>query len=735
MPIVFHEISKTFHLYNNEISYVFKVLKNDSLGQLYFGKKIHDKESFDELFEVKKHDMAPAVYDGDLAFSMEHTKQEYPSYNHGDMRYPAFTVKHENGSTVNEYTYASHIIYQGKKKIDGLPSTYVEDDREATSLEVTLHESNTNTDMILYYTIYEELPVICRHVKFIQQGKENITLERALSISLDLPDSNYQMMELTGAWSRERHVEYRDVVHGIQQIYSLRGHSSHQYNPFIALKRKETNEFYGEIIGCSLIYSGNFIGQVESDNQNVLRMTMGIHPETFAWTLHEAESFETPEAVLVYSKDGINGMSQVYHELYRNRLVRGKWRNQDRPILVNNWEATYMDFDEDRLMKIVDTASELGVELFVLDDGWFGKRNDDTSSLGDWYVNTDKLSNGLNGLADKVHLKGMLFGLWIEPEMVNKDSCLYQEHPEWVMVDPQYHASPGRNQFVLDFSRKEVVDHIFHMLDKIFSETKIDYIKWDMNRSMSEVYSSDKQQGKVTHQYILGVYDLYERFIKKYPDILFESCASGGARFDAGMLYYAPQCWTSDDTDAIERLKIQYGTSICYLISSMGAHVSAVPNHQLHRTTPLNTRFNVACFGAFGYEMDLSKMNAFEKEEVKEQVTFMKRYRHVLQYGTFYRLLSPFESNRAAWMVVAKDKKTAIVGVYKIMQDVMGPFERLLLKGLNEDIKYHIDLLDEDMYGDELMYAGMSITDTSGVETYGKNNGDYQSRLYILKAK
>lgn len=735
MPIIFHESSKTFHLYNDEISYIFKVLKNNSLGQLYYGKKIRDKESFDELFEVKKHDMAPAVYDGDLAFSMEHTKQEYPCFNHGDMRYPAFTVVHENGSTVNEYQYVSYVIYQGKKKIDGLPATYVEDGTEATSLEITLHESVTDTDMILYYTIYEKLPVICRHVKFIQNGKEDITLERALSISLDLPDSNYQMMELTGAWSRERNVEYRDVKHGVQQIYSLRGHSSHQYNPFIALKRKETNEFIGEVIGCSLVYSGNYIGQVESDNQNVLRLTMGIHPETFEWTLKQNESFETPEAVLVYSEKGLNGMSQTYHTLYQNRLARGKWRDQVRPVLVNNWEATYMDFDEEKLMKIVDTAQELGVELFVLDDGWFGKRNDDTSSLGDWYVNTNKLPNGLKGLSDKVHSKGMMFGLWIEPEMVNKDSDLYKQHPEWVMVDNDYHASPGRNQFVLDFSRKEVVDYIFHMLDKIFSETKIDYIKWDMNRSMSEVYSENKQQGKVAHQYILGVYDLYERLTSKYPDILFESCASGGARFDAGMLYYAPQCWTSDDTDAIERLKIQYGTSMCFPISSIGAHVSAVPNHQLHRITPLSTRFNVSCFGAFGYEMDLSLLPEEEKEEVKHQISFMKEYRQLLQFGTFYRLLSPFESNRVSWMVVSKDMKTAIVGVYKIMQDVMGPFERVHLKGLDESLLYHVDLLQQDVYGDELMYAGLSVTDTSGVETYGKDNGDYQSRLYVLKAK
>lgn len=740
MPIIFHEKSKTFHLYNEKISYIFKVLKNGTLGQLYYGKRIRDKESFDELFEVRKRAMSPYTYEGDLTFSLEHIKQEYPCFNHGDLRYPAFTITHENGSTVNEYVYTSHVIYDGKKKIDGLPATYTEEDKEATSLEVTLHESHTNTDMILYYTIYENLPVICRHVKFIQCGQETITLNRALSVCLDLPDSAYDMLELTGTWCRERHIEWRPLQHGIQAVYSMRGHSSHHYNPFITLKRKHTDENQGEAIGCALVYSGSFLGQVEVDNHDVTRLTMGIHPEQFEWDLTKGESFETPEVVLVYSDSGLNAMSQTYHQLFQKRLARGVWRDKDRPILVNNWEATYMDFDEEKLMPIIHSAKEMGIELFVLDDGWFGARNDDTAGLGDWYVNMDKLPSGLVGLSQKVHEEGMMFGLWIEPEMVNKNSDLYRAHPDWVMNDPAYNCAHCRNQYVLDFSRKEVVDYIFQLLDQAICDANIDYIKWDMNRSMSDVYSrvEGKQQGRVVHEYILGVYRLYEMLIAKYPNILFESCASGGARFDSGMLYYAPQCWCSDDTDAIERISIQYGTTMCYPISSIGAHVSDVPNHQLKRITPLNTRFNVACFGAFGYELDLSKMPKEEQEEVKQQVAFMKQYRHILQYGTFYRLQSPFASNEAAWMVVSKDKKQAIVAYYRILQKVMGPFKRLYLEGLDENTQYHIDLLNQDVFGDELMHAGMVISDASSgenEEAYTGRNGDFQSRLYVLEAK
>ena len=472
---------------------------------------------------------------------------------------------------------------------------------------------------------------------------------------------------------------------------------------------------------------------------------MGIHPNTFSWELKRGESFQTPEAVMVYSDHGLNGMSQTYHTLYRSRLARGYWRDRERPILINNWEATYFNFNEEKIMKIVRTSKELGIELFVLDDGWFGKRDDDTSSLGDWYPDLKKLPEGIAGLAKKVEAEGMKFGLWFEPEMTNKESRLYREHPDWILATPGRKVSVGRNQYVLDFSRDEVVDAIFGQMKKVLTEAPISYIKWDMNRSMSEVYSASagaQDQGKVMHKYILGVYRLYDMLTKEFPEILFESCASGGARFDPGLLYYAPQCWTSDDTDAVERCKIQYGTSFVYPVSSMGSHVSAVPNHQLLRNTSLEMRANVAYFGTFGYELDPNRLTDEEKQEVKEQIAFMKKYRRLIQYGTFYRLLSPFEGNEMAWMVVSEDRKQAVVGYYKILQSVNGPYKKVRLQGLDPDRKYHVRRIEEgqyeeDLYGDELLWYGLNVSDSSSGENrevYNGRNGDYQSRLYLLES-
>lgn len=739
MTVIFHEKTKTFHLYNDEISYIFTILENGTPGQLYSGERLNDKEDYSELLEMKRRANAPCTFEGNLNFSLEHLKQEYPLYGHGDLRYPALSIRKENGSGIFEFSFAGYRIYEGKEGIPSLPAIYSNDGKDMETLEVTLTDTHTDTDVILYYTIVKDLPVIARHTRIVQRGKEKITLERAMSMNLDLPDSDYEMMELTGAWSRERHVEYRKLVTGVQSIYSMRGHSSHQFNPFICLKREETTENSGECFGFTILYSGSFLGSVEVDNYHVTRVQIGIHPDNFTWPLENGEFFDTPESIMVYSTSGLNCMSQTFHSLFNNNLVRGKYKNAARPILINNWEATYFDFNEEKILKIAETAAKAGIELFVLDDGWFGKQNDDHRGLGDWYVNTEKLPHGLSGLSDKIHDLGMQFGIWIEPEMVNYDSDLYRNHPDWVMTDPDYKACHGRNQFVLDFSRKEVVDGIFGMLDQIFSEADINYVKWDMNRTMSEVYSvahKPDEQGKVMHEYILGVYDLYERLLTKYPDILFESCASGGSRFDAGMLYYAPQAWTSDNTDAVERLKIQYGTSYLYPISSMGAHVSAIPNHQMFRNTPLSTRGNVAFFGAFGYELDLSKLTDEEMALVKQQVSFMKEYRDVLQFGDFYRLKSPFTSDETVWETVSQDKSAAVVGYYRILNEVNVGYRRIRLQGLDEEAFYHVSVLDRVIEGRELMTAGLILSDyTSGEngETYTGDNGDFTSRLYILK--
>lgn len=739
MPIIFHKNTKEFHLYNNEISYIFCILRNGQPGQIYYGRKIKDRESFQHLIEYSMRDMAPCTYEGDRTFSMEYLKQEYPSYGHGDMREPAYEILQEDGSRITEFTFEDYVILKGKRKLEGLPAVYTESDEEAETLEIYLRDRVMNTKIILSYTIFENLPVIIRNTRFVHEGESSIVLERAMSLNLDLPDDRYEMVELTGAWARERYVKTAPLHEGIQAIYSMRGHSSHQFNPFFALKRPETTEDAGEAIGISLVYSGNFLGQTAVDTFGVARAMIGIHPEGFSWTLKKGETFQTPEAVLVYSGEGLGKMSRTFHRLYRKRLARGYWRDRVRPVVINNWEATFMDFTEDKILKFAETARKLGVEMMVLDDGWFGHRDDDTSSLGDWYPDPKKLPQGIRGLAEKIENMGMKFGLWIEPEMVNKDSRLYEEHPDWVINVPYRHACHGRNQFVLDFSKEEVVDYIGDQISGILRNAPVSYIKWDMNRSISEAFSQGRkaeEQGKLFHRHILGIYRLYERLTSEFPEVLFESCASGGARFDPGMLYYAPQCWTSDNTDAVERLRIQYGTSFVYPLSSMGCHVSEAPNQQTFRNTPLSTRAETAYFGCFGYEMDLDTLTEEEKEEVKEQIQYYKRIRKLIMEGTFYRLISPFEGDEAAWMVVSEDKRHALAGYYRMRQPANAPLKRLTLKGLDPDVRYQIRETGLEAYGDELMRAGMAISDyASGIREKKERQGDYQSRLFELTAQ
>jgi len=733
MAIIFHQDSKEFHIHNEQVSYIIKILDNHQLGNLYYGKKIHDKADFSYLLQGELRSLAAYVFEGDYRLSLQYTKQEYPSYGTTDFRYPAFEIKQENGSKITNFEYKSHKIFKGKKKLEGLPATYVEDDNEAETLEITLYDTVIKTELILSYTIYKELPVITRNAKFIHIGKCTIILNRAMSTSIDLPDDNFEMIHLAGAWSRERHVKTRKIEQGIQGIYSMTGTSSSEHNPFIALKRPNADEFSGEVYGFSLIYSGNHLEQVEVTPHDMTRVIMGIHPDTFEWTLGEGETFQTPEAVMVYSGSGINKMSQAFHKLYRTRLVRGEWRDKVRPILINNWEATEMAFTEEKILSIAKDGKDLGMELFVLDDGWFGKRENDKAGLGDWYVtNFNKLPEGITGLANKVEAMGIKFGLWFEPEMLNKDSDLYRAHPDWILSTPNRSTSPSRNQHVLDFSRKEVVDYIYGLMEKLLSEAKISYVKWDMNRYITECYSAAQDaagQGKVFHEYILGVYDLYERLTNKFPYILFESCSSGGARFDPGILYYAPQTWTSDDTDAIERLKIQYGTSYVYPISSMGSHVSAVPNQQIGRITPIETRANVAYFGAFGYELDLNLLSDEEKEKVKAQVVYCKAHRELISKGVFYRITSPFEGNITAWMIVSEDKTEAIAGYYSVLNSANEGWKRLKLVGLDDNKRYRINEDNQKVYyGDELMNAGVVIDK----KILNANGTDFSSILYYL---
>lgn len=739
MPIIYNEKTREFHLYNQEISYIIKILDNDQPGQLYYGKRLTHREDFSHLFEYAMRDMSPYAFEGNSTFSLENIKQEYPTFGCGDMRFPAYEIERENGSHVVEFVYKEHKIYNGKPKLEGLPATYVESDDEAQTLELVLEDTSINTRIVLLYTIYEAFPVIARSVRFECDSDEKITLLSAMSACVDLPDKDYEMIDLAGVWARERHVRRHKLDYGIQSIYSMRGCSSYQFNPFLALARENADEFQGQVYGFSLVYSGNFLAQTEVDNYDTARVLMGIHPNGFKWTLEKGESFQTPEMVMVYSEAGLNGMSQTFHKLYRTRLARGTWRDKVRPILINSWEAFYFDFDAPKLLGLADAATDLGMELFVLDDGWFGKRDDSTSSLGDWYPNEEKLKGTLKELAEKINAKGLKFGLWIEPEMTNKDSDLYRAHPDWLLAEQGKRICHSRTQYVLDFSKKEVREYIGDMLENLLAEVPVSYIKWDMNRTFSEVFSNgnDREyQGKVCHKYILGVYELYERLTSRFPHVLFESCASGGARFDPGMLYYAPQGWTSDDTDAIERLKIQYGTSMVYPVSCMGSHVSASPNHQTNRVTPIETRADVAYFGTFGYELDLLKLGEEDKAEIRRQIAFMKEKRDLIQKGTFYRLKSPFEGNETAWMIVSEDQKKALVGYYRVMQPVNVGFKRLKLKGLKEDTCYKVSGYAYDCYGDELMQVGMILSDSaSGVWKKGVNDkGDFQAEVFEIVA-
>ncbi|XZL30378.1 alpha-galactosidase [Clostridium perfringens] len=733
MPIIFHKELKEFHLYNKEISYIIHILPNGHVGNLYFGKKIDPYKTYNHLFEGIYRPLAAYVYEGDNKFSLQNTRQEYPTFGLSDFRKGAFLIKQENSSEISDFKYESHKIIEGKLKLKGLPQTYVENKEDATTLEITLLDEVIKSKLKLYFTIFEDRAVITRSASFLNLSNKTINIEKAMSFNLDLPDSNYNMIQLNGAWGRERHVHDRSIKEGTQGFYSLKGASSAEFNPFLALRRPNTDEFSGEVIGFSLVYSGNFMAEIDVDTYNQTRIMMGIHPDRFSWPLNLNEEFYTPEVVIVYSDKGLNYMSQVYHSLYRECLMRGKWKNSVRPILLNSWEALSFSIDEEKIKELATNASKLGVELFVLDDGWFGKRNNDNAGLGDWTVNKEKFPNGLNEIIEYINKLGMDFGIWIEPEMVNKDSELYRFHPDWIIHDPNRKPSHTRNQYTLDFSRDEVVDHIYNQIEKLLSDYNISYVKWDMNRYITECYSKDKGanlQGTVYHKYILNVYKLYDKLTTRFPNILFESCSSGGARFDPGMLYYAPQTWTSDNTDAMERIKIQYGSSLVYPLISMGSHVSESPNQQVFRETALETRANVAYFGNLGYELDVNKLSDVEKEEIKKQIQFYKENREVFQFGEFYRIKNPYNNNISAWMVKSNDEKTIILGCYKLLNHANEGKERVKLFGLDKDGDYKLSYpYEKEFKGDELMNVGISMND----DYFCNSGNDFSSVLYLLR--
>lgn len=726
MSIIYNESNRIFHLQAKDTSYVLQVLERGYVAHLYWGRKVKTS-NLSHLLQFKERAFSPNPYPYDLSLSLDTLPQEYPAYGNTDFRSPAYQIQLENGSTISDLRYKSHKILKGKPQLKGLPATYIESEDEAETLQLELVDTVTGLEVILSYTVYEQFNAITRSVLFMNKGNQPLKILRALSMSVDFSDADFDFMQLSGAWARERHIKRRPLVSGSQSVESRRGTSSHQQNPFIALLRRDTNEDYGEAYGFNLVYSGNFLAQAEVDQYDNTRVSIGINPFDFTWILGPGEEFQTPEVVLVYSDSGIGKMSRTYHKLYRTRLCRGQYRDRVRPILINNWEATYFDFNAEKIESIAKSAKELGIELFVLDDGWFGKRDRDNCSLGDWFVNRKKFPEGLEDIVKKVNDMGMQFGLWFEPEMISADSDLYRAHPDWCLHVPNRPCSEGRNQLVLDLSRKEVCDAIIKMVSDILSSAPITYVKWDMNRHLTEIGSASlpaEKQRETAHRYVLGLYRIMDEITRAFPHILFESCSGGGGRFDPGILYYMPQTWTSDNTDAVSRLYIQYGTSIVYPVSTMGAHVSAVPNHQVHRNTSLEMRGNVAMSGNFGYELDLTKLTEEEKGIVKKQVAYYKDIRHLVQFGEFYRLISPFEGNEAAWMFVSEDQTEALVAYFNILAQPNPPMKKLRLKGLNPVINYRLMDTDKIYGGDELMFIGLNIPELKG---------DFQSVVWRFK--
>ena len=735
MSIQVNASNRLFHLQTKHTSYVFHVIEDGSLGQLYYGPKIPFKDDYANLNTREEHDCTNTRTDEDVEFQAELLKQEYAGLGKGDYRYPAFQITSPNGSRTSEFQYRDYELKDGKERLTDLPSTFADDSNDSQTLTVKLADGDL--ELQLHYTVFADEDVIVRSTTFVNYGK-TVFLNRALSAQLDLPDANYDFIQFAGSWSRERHLHRSHLRPGTQSISSLRTASSHQENPFFMLARPHTDNNQGAVFGFNFVYSGNFLDSVEVDQFDTTRVLIGINPDEFGWKLNSGDSFQTPEVIFSYTDNGFNALSQQLGAFYAQHLINPHFAHQERPILINNWEATFMDFTEDKLMPIVERAKELGIEMFVLDDGWFGHRDDDRSSLGDWFVDEKKFNHGIAGFAKRVHDLDMKFGLWFEPEMISIDSKLYQTHPEWMIKTPGRGQTPGRHQFVLDMSRKEVVDYLFGLMSHIIQDAKLDYIKWDMNRNITEMYGADlpaDQQLEFSHRYILGVYDLYDRLTKAFPDVLFESCASGGGRFDLGMMYYAPQAWCSDDTDAVERIKIQDGTSYGYTPSMWGAHVSAVPNDQVGRLTSIDMRAKVAYFGAFGYELDVTELSDEEQATIKQQVAFYKQYRKLFQFGTFYRLETPDTSDNVyGWETVSPDKQTAIGMRYQILNGANPAYIRYYFKGLDPERRYTVNDGSEVFSGAELMNAGYFVPRVMNRLQSPKVPSDVHADMFIVKA-
>ena len=707
MSIVVDEKRKLFTLHTKNTTYQIKADIIGTLLHVYYGEKTDDSDKSyavcisDRGFSGNPYEMGQE----NKRYSLDALPQEYSCFGTGDYRVSALKVQNADGSFAASLRYKDYRVYSGKYRIDGLPAVYA-DGETADTLEIILEDVASGLEALLLYGVLEENDVITRTAKFVNRGDSNIVLQKAASMCIDWMQGEYEMITFYGRHAMERNVQRKEIGHGSCSVGSVRGASSHQYNPFAILCGKNTSEESGCCYGFSFLYSGEFLMEAEKDQIGQTRFICGIHPDNFAWNLQAGEEFDTPEIMMSCSMEGLGALSRNLHRTIRRNICRGKWKEKRRPVLINNWEATYFNFTGRQLVDIAKNAAELGVELFVLDDGWFGKRDDDNSGLGDWFPNEKKIGCPLKELAEKITSCGMGFGLWFEPESISEDSNLYCEHPEWAVMIPGRKPVLSRNQLVLDFSRKDVQDYIISRMSQIFEETPISYVKWDFNRSVCDKFSNvldSAHQGEFAHRFVLGLYRVLETLTANFPNILFEGCSGGGGRFDAGMLYYTPQIWCSDNTDAVARLEIQYGTSFGYPVSSMGAHVSATPNHQTRRIAPFSTRGCVAMAGTFGYELDITKLSDDEKEQVKKQIGRFKEYYKLIQYGEYYRLLPPSDRQCTAWEMADAGGREALVSVvYHHVEANAAPVV-VKVQGLKAEANYRMHL---NMDGMETLQDG-----------------------------
>lgn len=713
MAIRYWKEKQIFSIDTKNTTYQMKVDSYGFLLHLYYGAKVNGAMDYLLTYADRGFSGNPAEAGADRTYSLDVLPQEYPTWGTGDYRNAALLIQNADHSESCKLQYAGHTIKKGKYNLQGLPAVYAEEN-EAETLEIYMEDCVSNLKVTLLYGVVEQLDIITRSVIIENHGSEDIIIEKAGSACLELLPGQYDLLSFCGRHTMERTVQRKRIGYGSSVFESRRGTSSHQYNPAFILADVNATEDRGNCYGIAFVYSGGFRFETEKDPYDQVRTVMSIQPEQFAYPLNPGERFVVPETIFSFSQNGFGALSHNYHNCINHHVIRRSFQKKMRPVLINSWEAAYFDFTGETMLELAKNAADVGIDLVVMDDGWFGKRDDDNSGLGDWEVNEEKLGCSLGTLIEKINELGVDFGIWIEPEMISEDSTLYRNHPDWVLQIPGRSPVRSRNQLVLDFSRKDVRDYIFASICKVLDQGNITYVKWDMNRSISDVYSHVNVRGTVLHDYVVGVYDFLEQMIQRYPELLIEGCSGGGGRFDIGMLYYTPQIWCSDNTDAIDRTKIQYGTSFFYPASAVGSHVSAVPNHQTGRITSLKTRAVVAMAGTFGYELNLQMLSAEEKEEIKEQVAVFKKQNELIQQGTYYRLTNPMEDAMAAWLFVSENKKHALFNVVVLDKQANAGVTFIKLKGLLEGSTYISSVDNREYAADGLMEAGFPIPSTLG---------------------